>query len=195
MRCATRETSASSSPRSLPKPSATFWWWVSACAHGAEPRDPCALPPSTCFVHSPGAAPTLPDIDLVACVGFFPLLGLYAAGNHSPRWLTRFCSLTSCVPGTLAQKDLGALRMLSWTRGCEGGWRVGVLWGQGAGTHHQEGLGEGEPVASPTSRSPGSGFSLPPHGLWDGVSLRHSLLAGSRPKPPLASPHRGASVP
>lgn len=48
---------------------------MSVCPHGAEPLDPCTLPPSTCFVHSPGAAPTLPDIDLVACVGFFPSWG------------------------------------------------------------------------------------------------------------------------
>lgn len=54
------------------------------------------------------------------CWFFPPILWLYPAGNPLPWWLARLRSLPSPVPGTLAQKDLGALWMLSWTRGGTG---------------------------------------------------------------------------
>lgn len=115
-------------------------------------------------------------------VSVFPVLWLYPAGKPSPWWFTELHSFTSWVPETLLRETWGSSDALLEHKGL-GNW--GMLWGRDAGRTWR-----GEPVAVSSVLR----LSVPPHHLWDGVCLWHSLLAGSRPNPPLTSPCHGASV-
>lgn len=82
----------------------------------------------------------------------------------------------------------GSIWMLSWSTV---GWGLGGCCGAGVLKGR---TCRGEPVAVSSSQFSGNVISVPPHHLWDGVCLWHSLLAGSRPNPSLTSPCLGASA-
>lgn len=81
-------------------------------------------------------------------------------------------------PGHPPSERPGAFQMLSWTRGGMGA-RGGAA-GQGCWHARVGRTQRAELAASPASRSLGSGLSLPPHHLWDGVSLWQQTQIVSR---------------